>query len=87
VRSLETVEQALEKAHADAARILPMRRQQLQLRLRAVGEPERQALKADIEERELHEHIIRSAISEPRIRIDGVGLVVLASAAPPEPEA
>ena len=87
VRSLETVQQALEKAHADAARILPMRRQQLQLRLRAVGEPERQALKADIEERELHENIILSAISEPRIRIDGVGLVVLASAAPPEPEA
>jgi ATP-dependent helicase HepA len=86
VRSLEMVEQALGKAQADAARILPMRRQQLQLRLRAVADPERQALRADIEERERHERIILSAISDPRVRIDGVGLVVLASAVPPEPE-
>jgi ATP-dependent helicase HepA len=87
VRSLEIVEQALEKSQADAARILPMRRQQLELRLRAVADPERQALQADIEQRERHERIVLSAISEPRIRIDGVGLVVLASAVPPEPEA
>lgn len=85
-RDLDAIEQALSKAQTDAARILPIRRQQLRLRLRAADAAERYALQSDIDQRELHERLIVASISEPRIRIDGVGLVVLAADVPPEPE-
>lgn len=85
-RDLDAIEQALSKAQTDAARILPIRRQQLRLRLRASDAAERYAIQSDIDQRELHERLIVASISEPRIRIDGVGLVVLAADVPPEPE-
>jgi ATP-dependent helicase HepA len=85
-RNLDAIEQALAKAQTDAARILPIRRQQLQLRLRAADAAERYALQSDIEQREILERTIVESIAKPRIRIDGVGLVVLAADVPPEPE-
>lgn len=86
VRDLDEITETLARAEADARRILPIRRQQLELRLRAMQGPEREALGEEITEREQHEQLILAAIAEPAIRIDSVGLVVLAADVPPEPE-
>lgn len=86
VRNLDEVTEALVRAEADARRILPIRRQQLELRLRVMHGPERDALDQEIAEREQHEQLILAAITEPAIRIDSVGLAVLAADVPPEPE-
>lgn len=85
-RDLDVIQEALESAQRAVARVLPIRRQQLELRRRVANEAERVDLEAEIDRRTAHERLIVASIDKPRIRIDGVGLVVLARDVPPEPE-
>lgn len=83
-RDLVEVRELVERATDDAGALLPVRRQQLERRAAMAPTAERAALEVEAEAQRAIERLVLAAVSEPQIRIDGAGMVVLSGALPPE---
>ncbi len=83
-RDLDEVRELVARAIDDAGALLPVRRQQLERRAAISPEAERVALEAEAEAQRAIEQMVLAAVSEPQVRIDGAGMVVLSGALPSE---
>ncbi len=83
-QDLDEVRDLIRRAVADAEALLPVRRQQLERRAATAPAAERSALESEVASQRIIEQLVLKAVSEPQIRVDGAGMVVLSGAMPPE---
>lgn len=83
-RDLDEVRDLVGRAVADAEALLPIRGQQLERRAATAPAAERRALETEVASQRAIEQLVIKAVSEPQVRVDGAGMVVLSGAMPAE---